>query len=360
MTIECGFCKGTKIEPGFTECVWCDNTGRDGGIQPDALKKALAKRFTKGDTDPSGDCDKFEAGINVGAWFQRIVVYGDSPADAEALRDEILAALGSNAALRGELADRKAKHLRSCQLAIGKSQLAKQRHAEVIDLQQRLTAADEQAEKQRRLKMILSERVQNAEANCSVFRHEAAVMEQRIAQLEALLLQSNELFYAIQDDLGAVMASAVGVMRGKVFTALKEKPAKPEANPVCKTCNGTHILSDGALYCSAGGIPYENGPIECVKDCPDCTPAAQTHGEPVAQAQGVGVLTFMRDDKAHAGCACCPGGDHVFCRYFKGLPDFNDLTQDLRFRSDLEGREFRVTVEALPIFAVADGKARDV
>lgn len=62
-------------------------------------------------------------------------------------------------------------------------------------------------------------------------------------------------------------------------------------------------------------------------------------------AQSVGVLTFMRDEYEHAGCACCPGGDHVFCRYFKGLPDFNDLTENMRHRNDLEGREFRVTVE---------------
>jgi hypothetical protein len=44
------------------------------------------------------------------------------------------------------LADCKAKHLKSCQLAIGKSQLAKQRHAEVNALQQRLTAVDERAD----------------------------------------------------------------------------------------------------------------------------------------------------------------------------------------------------------------------
>lgn len=143
MTVQCGFCKGTGIEPGFTECVWCESTGIYGVIRPEALKKALAPRFTKGDTDPVGDCDKFEAGIHVGDWFQRIAVYGDSPTDAESLRDEILSALVSNPALREELADRKAKHLRSCQIAIGKSQLAKQRHAEVNALQQRLTAADE-------------------------------------------------------------------------------------------------------------------------------------------------------------------------------------------------------------------------
>lgn len=80
-------------------------------------------------------------------------------------------------------------------------------------------------------------------------------------------------------------------------------------------------------------------------------PAAQPQGEPVALAQGVGILTFMRSTSEDANrCGCCEG-DHIFCRYFEGLPDFNDLTQELRHRSDLEGREFRVTVEALPLYA---------
>ena len=46
--------------------------------------------FTTGDTDPVGDCGKFEAGITVGEWLQRIVVYGSTPADAEALRDQLM------------------------------------------------------------------------------------------------------------------------------------------------------------------------------------------------------------------------------------------------------------------------------
>lgn len=134
MTTKCRFCKGAGSEPGFTECVWCDSSGVDGGIQPGALKKALAPRFNKGDTDPVGDCDKFEAGIHVGAWLQRIAVYGDSPADAEALRDETLNALVSNAALREEL----------CARAGTIGRLTGERDA----LQALLTAADERADVQ--------------------------------------------------------------------------------------------------------------------------------------------------------------------------------------------------------------------
>lgn len=30
------------------------------------------------------------------------------------------------------------------------------------------------------------------------------------------------------------------------------------------------MVDDGEITCSQGGIPYENGPVKCVKDCPDC------------------------------------------------------------------------------------------
>jgi hypothetical protein len=43
----------------------------------------------------------------------------------------------------------------------------------------------------------------------------------------------------------------------------------------CNTCGGTKLVSDGELLCSSGGIPYEMGPIKCVKDCPDCAPVAK-------------------------------------------------------------------------------------
>lgn len=45
--------------------------------------------------------------------------------------------------------------------------------------------------------------------------------EQRVERFEALMLESNELLYVIQDGLGAHLSSAVDEVRGKVFTALK-------------------------------------------------------------------------------------------------------------------------------------------
>lgn len=53
----------------------------------------------------------------------------------------------------------------------------------------------------------------------------------------------------------------------------------------CRTCNGTKVVPDVELTCSSGGIPYENGPIECVKDCPDCGQDAEAaKGAPTGQA----------------------------------------------------------------------------
>lgn len=68
--------------------------------------------------------------------------------------------------------------------------------------------------------------------------------------------------------------------------------------------------------------------------------------EVMAETQGV--LTFMRSDSDGSDtCVCCEG-PHIFCRYFKGATDLNDLSQKIRFRNDLEGRRFRVVLELLP------------
>jgi hypothetical protein len=56
----------------------------------DSQEIVMSDEFRKGDTDPVGDCDKFEAGIHVNEWAQRIVVYGDTAKEAEILRDHLL------------------------------------------------------------------------------------------------------------------------------------------------------------------------------------------------------------------------------------------------------------------------------
>lgn len=71
----------------------------------------------------------------------------------------------------------------------------------------------------------------------------------------------------------------------------------------CKSCGGSGLVNDGELTCSSGGEPYENGPIECVKDCPECQGAHQStiarlearvaelesgRGEPVGRVSYIG------------------------------------------------------------------------
>ncbi|QLG93741.1 hypothetical protein HZF02_18065 [Pseudomonas yamanorum] len=79
--------------------------------------------------------------------------------------------------------------------------------AECQATQQRLTAADE-----------ANDMLSTAYVRAGEREHELRL---RVDLLEGLLLQTNELLYLIQDELGALSASAVHVMRGKVFTALK-------------------------------------------------------------------------------------------------------------------------------------------
>lgn len=71
-------------------------------------------------------------------------------AEAERMTSGYDAAQSELAALRDQLAERKRKHLRSCQIAIGKSQLAKERYsdlaelgAECSSLYKRLTASEQ-------------------------------------------------------------------------------------------------------------------------------------------------------------------------------------------------------------------------
>ena len=49
---------------------------------------------------------------------------------------------------------------------------------------------------------------------------------------------------------------------------------EPEYEPFkCETCDGFGSVPDGEIT-GAGGVEFESGPIQCVKDCPDCKPSA--------------------------------------------------------------------------------------
>jgi hypothetical protein len=63
--------------------------------------------------------------------------------------------------------------------------------------------------------------------------------------------------------------------------------------PVCKICDGLGHVPDGEIY-GSGGVEFENGPVECVKDCPACKPAAKPQGGPIL-IQAV-AITRQNDD----------------------------------------------------------------
>ncbi|MBB1630262.1 hypothetical protein [Cupriavidus sp. UME77] len=57
--------------------------------------------------------------------------------------------------------------------------------------------------------------------------------------------------------------------------ALLAQPASPAASTqedvavACKRCGGSRLVDDGEIT-GSGGVEFENGPVRCVKDCPDC------------------------------------------------------------------------------------------
>ena len=55
--------------------------------------------------------------------------------------------------------------------------------------------------------------------------------DERADVLEGLLLQTNELLYAIQGDPGAVPSSSIDSMRGRVFEALKRDRSTSVLHP---------------------------------------------------------------------------------------------------------------------------------
>ncbi|MBR7846353.1 hypothetical protein ACNUIU_33180 [Pseudomonas aeruginosa] len=72
------------------------------------------------------------------------------------------------------------------------------------------------------------------------------------------------------------------------------RAALAQPSQKCATCNGTGLIDDGEITCSEGGIPYENGPVKCVKDCPDCK-AQPSPAPELERPEGVAYL-FVKPD----------------------------------------------------------------
>ncbi|TEG58049.1 hypothetical protein IPC1331_31040 [Pseudomonas aeruginosa] len=73
--------------------------------------------------------------------------------------------------------------------------------------------------------------------------------------------------------------------------------ALAQPSPKCATCGGTGMVDDGEITCSEGGIPYENGPVKCVEDCPACK--AQPSPVQPEEAPVIGCLCGMPMTEGH-------------------------------------------------------------
>lgn len=69
---------------------------------------------------------------------------------------------------------------------------------------------------------------------------------------------------------------------------------KREANHTCPTCKGLREVDDGEIT-GSGGVDYENGPIKCLKDCPDC--AASTSANVAQGATVQSTLQYHPDER---------------------------------------------------------------
>ncbi|WP_213159565.1 hypothetical protein [Pseudomonas aeruginosa] len=75
------------------------------------------------------------------------------------------------------------------------------------------------------------------------------------------------------DDVHSSAESLLALIKDRAPTQAAQGlagAALAQPSPKCATCGGTGMVDDGEITCSEGGIPYENGPVKCVKDCPDC------------------------------------------------------------------------------------------
>ncbi|WP_324628511.1 hypothetical protein [Pseudomonas aeruginosa] len=70
------------------------------------------------------------------------------------------------------------------------------------------------------------------------------------------------------------------------WKAWQARAALAQPSPKCATCNGSGFVDDGEINFYPDGTPFENGPVKCVKDCPDCAQpspaqAVQAHDIPM-------------------------------------------------------------------------------
>lgn len=94
-------------------------------------------------------------------------------------------------------------------------------------------------------------------------RTERDVALAAVAQLHSMLGVTDQV--QAGERLGFLVGQSIMVPKLEARISALAQPSTE-----CATCGGAGMVDDGELPHSEGGIPYENGPIKCVKDCPDC------------------------------------------------------------------------------------------
>lgn len=104
----------------------------------------------------------------------------------------------------------------------------------------------------------------------------AKTVHRRIDALcEAANTPDADYFDASSSMLIATRDLLIAIGHPHSMDSIQHTPQPPQAGASiqCKTCGGSCVVDDGEIT-GSGGFEFENGPIKCVKDCPDCAPAA--------------------------------------------------------------------------------------
>lgn len=178
----CGFCNGTGIEPGETNCVWCNNTGIDWAGKP-----------------------------------------GDVPV-VEAMPRNLLR-----------------EALEHIQKTAGQSRTQTRRLRWIAKRAELALAGRPYVAAEHELPVVADQEYNKLRVQAKRLRIERRDMHEHGVLLEGLLLQTNELLYAIQGDPGSVPSSSIDAMRGRVFQALKREDRT-------NTSGNAHCPHDGICH----------------------------------------------------------------------------------------------------------------
>ncbi|MFM0495634.1 hypothetical protein [Paraburkholderia caledonica] len=134
------------------------------------------------------------------------------------------------------------------------------------------------------------------------FNESARVLRELLARQTAAIDKQEAVAYRdfgrlaqYFDDIGDPHgANVIRTYRDNLYAApLANEASKPAPsveqdergeNHTCQTCKGSGVVDDGEIA-GSGGVEYENGPIKCVKDCPDCAASTSANVAQGAEAQ---------------------------------------------------------------------------